>query len=538
MENNVTPNNETTPETTEQVAAPQTTAKKKLPAWLILGIIALIAALALAVTNMVTKGPIADRANAALQAAFSAVMPDAASFESMDVADSGADQLASAKDADGNVIGYCVSATGKGYGGNVSVILGVDAKGIVTSAVIGSNTDFVETAGLGQRAKDESFQAQFAGMDAVNGGAFEQLSGATITSNAVKDAANIALAAVANLALGQAPAVDPLVVFGTPAGGSAAAEPAAPSVSADGSMSASAKGFASDVTVTATLDGNGAITEMTIDASGETEGFGQRTMTDEGFQSQFIGKTLPITLGTDVDALSGATVTSTAVVEALNAMNAAPASATADSMVGTSKGFQSDVTVTYTTDDTGAIATLTIDASGETEGFGQRTMSDEGFQSQFIGKTAPLTLGTDVDALSGATVTSTAVVDAINNAAPASPAVVGTAKGFASDVTVTYTTDDTGAIATLTIDASGETEGFGQRTMSDEAFQSQFIGKTAPLTLGTDVDALSGATVTSTAVVDAINSAARPLPQVRRMWARWWPRMTTPPWPSPIPPPP
>ena len=54
---------------------------------------------------------------------------------------------------------------------------------------------------------------------------------------------------------------------------------------------------------------------------------------------------------------------------------------------------------------------------------------------------------------------------------------------------------------------SNETPGFGTRC-SEDAFTSQFIGKPLPLTLGDDVDAVSGATVTSQAVVDALNSLA------------------------------
>ena len=45
--------------------------------------------------------------------------------------------------------------------------------------------------------------------------------------------------------------------------------------------------------------------------------------------------------------------------------------------------------------------------------------------------------------------------------------------------------------------------------MEDEDFQNQFIGKTLPLTLGEDVDALSGATITSTAIVDALNTLVK-----------------------------
>ena len=72
------------------------------------------------------------------------------------------------------------------------------------------------------------------------------------------------------------------------------------------------------VAVTATLDGEARIASITIDASSQTEEYGGRTQTDEAFQNQFIGKKLPLTLGEDVDALSGATVTSTAIVNALN----------------------------------------------------------------------------------------------------------------------------------------------------------------------------------------------------------------------------
>ena len=58
--------------------------KKGLPAYIILGIIALVAAVALAVTNMITKGPIQERADAALREAFNAVM-HAESYEAITI---------------------------------------------------------------------------------------------------------------------------------------------------------------------------------------------------------------------------------------------------------------------------------------------------------------------------------------------------------------------------------------------------------------------------------------------------------------------
>ena len=93
-------------------------------------------------------------------------------------------------------------------------------------------------------------------------------------------------------------------------------------------LSGSAKGFGdAAVYVTATLDDEARIAELTIDASTQTPEYGGRTAEDALFLKQFIGKALPLEMGDDVDALSGATVTSTAVVEALNAARAADAAA-------------------------------------------------------------------------------------------------------------------------------------------------------------------------------------------------------------------
>ncbi len=89
-------------------------------------------------------------------------------------------------------------------------------------------------------------------------------------------------------------------------------------------LSGSAKGFGDAmVVVTATLDDDAKIAEIQIDASTQTPEYGGRTEDDALFLKQFIGKALPLEMGSDVDALSGATVTSTAVVAALNTARAA-----------------------------------------------------------------------------------------------------------------------------------------------------------------------------------------------------------------------
>lgn len=182
-----------------------------------------------------------------------------------------------------------------------------------------------------------------------------------------------------------------------------------------------------------------------------------------------------------------------------------PMSGLATELTAEAKGFASTVKVVLTLDETGAIATLTVDASGETPNLGTKC-ADEAFTSQFIGKKGPFAL--NIDGVSGATVSSQAVVDALNAILP-STSIPGarlnsTAKGFGGDVKITVTMGKNGTIAALKVDASNETLGLGT-LVSEEAFTSQFIGKTGPFYLG--IDAVSGATVTSQAVVDAINAA-------------------------------
>ena len=84
----------------------------------------------------------------------------------------------------------------------------------------------------------------------------------------------------------------------------------------------------------------------------------------------------------------------------------------------------------------------------------------------------------------------------------------GSAEGFnAGIVLVEAELDDEGKIAALEIDASSQTEEIGGQVASDKNFLSRFIGKSLPVTLGEDVDAVSGATISSQAVVDALNNA-------------------------------
>ncbi len=98
-----------------------------------------------------------------------------------------------------------------------------------------------------------------------------------------------------------------------------AATDAAEDWTAGASLTGSAEGFNEAVlTVNAVLDDDAKIASVKVDASSQTENIGSLVETDKKFLDQFIGKSLPLTMGEDVDALTGATISSQAVVDALN----------------------------------------------------------------------------------------------------------------------------------------------------------------------------------------------------------------------------
>jgi len=519
------------------------TTRKQLPAYLILALIALAAALLLAVTNAITAGPIKAHEEAAQNAAFQSVMT-ADSFSTMSIPDGyNVTSLVEAK-KDGKTIGYCAVSSAKGYGGNVAVTLGVDMDGKIVGCQIG-DTNFAETDGFGARWKEPARAEAFIGLSAFGGDTIEAITGATVTSKAVLAASNDVLKCISHV-LGKDVEGD-VLAFGVKE------EKPVQTVELTGDVhQGKAVGFGNgEVTARLTLNDDGTIAALVIDASTQTPGFGMRCA-DEEFTAQFIGKSGPFTLNENVDGLTGATVTSTAAVEAINAALTSPAMAAEDlepvateapaateapvalenAKTATIAGFGGENITVQVTDDNGVITSLTVDASSQTPGLGQKC-AEEAFTSQFIGKSAPLTLGEGIDAVASATITSQAVVDAVNSlyaaaepveepteapAATEEPAALENAKtatiaGFEGNEITVNVTDDNGVITSLTVDASTQTAGLGQKC-AEEAFTSQFKGKSAPFMLGDGIDAVASATITSQAVVDAVNSlyaAAEPV---------------------------
>jgi len=89
------------------------------------------------------------------------------------------------------VIGFAFTATGKGYGGDISILIGIDSNYQIKGISILSNT---ETPGLGTRITEISFTDQFKGLGledislSKDGGKIDAITGATISSRAVTNA--------------------------------------------------------------------------------------------------------------------------------------------------------------------------------------------------------------------------------------------------------------------------------------------------------------------------------------------------------------
>lgn len=145
-------------------------------------IISAVAGLALGGVYAITEQPIKEQTIAAQNAARQQVLPEAADFK-------GDGEVYIGSDAEGNIVGYCMSKKTKGYGGDIEVTVGMDSEGKITGVSVGGES-FSETAGLGARAKEPWFTEQFIGKSGSlsitkDGGEIDAISSASITSRAV-----------------------------------------------------------------------------------------------------------------------------------------------------------------------------------------------------------------------------------------------------------------------------------------------------------------------------------------------------------------
>ncbi len=522
--------------------------KKSYAAWAVLLAIALVASFLLGLTNEVTKDTIAEQQVARAEASRQALQPEADSFEQLELEEgSGLDSLYEAK-KNGETIGLVATVLTQGFGGEVEVTAGFNKEAALTGISVGG-ANFAETPGLGAKTKDPAFTDQFQGKtprlklikaDGEKGdNTVDAITAATRTSTAVTNAVNTAGEYVKTV-LGIGGEEETVVA------GSRTAK-------------ASAQGFGGLVAVELTLDDQDKISEITIgdDEFAETEGIGAKALEPEVAQA-LVGLTPPLAVA-DVDILAGATVTKTALVEAVNkAAQMVKDAAGTPSVKVSEQGFGGLVAVVLTLDEEGKIAALNIgdDEFAETEGIGAKALEPEVAQA-FVGLTPPLAVA-DVDVLAGATITKTAIVNAINKgaeklsgaaaapadqpeaaeapeateipateapaateapteapaaeasapaeAAPAAEGITVSAKGLTGSFPVTVVLNDDGTVKAVTLgESDSENDKPFLAMVNNEVFLNQFAGKAAPVE---GIDAVTGATTSSNAIVAAVNEAA------------------------------
>ena len=145
--------------------------------------------LLLAVTNSVTAPIIEKNQAASANAALLEVMPEGAGFEAVDVSAMTLPATVTEVYAETSGKGNVITLTTSGYGSDMVIMCGVSADGVVTGAVcLSSNETLSKEKTYGENFKDKDA----AGVDAV-----DIISGATKTTeaykNAVKDALNAAI---------------------------------------------------------------------------------------------------------------------------------------------------------------------------------------------------------------------------------------------------------------------------------------------------------------------------------------------------------
>ncbi len=164
---------------------------------LILLTITAISAGILACLNKLTAPVIEHNAELRRNMAMSKVLPSAKDFEKIEYMD----ESSVVSVYKGEDKGYVVLAEPNGYGGTISLVVGVDNDGIVTGVEVTSQS---ETPGLGASCTQDEFKDRFIGkkegITVVKYGAGENqidaISSATITSKAVTKGVNDAISAV------------------------------------------------------------------------------------------------------------------------------------------------------------------------------------------------------------------------------------------------------------------------------------------------------------------------------------------------------
>ena len=221
--------------------------------------------------------------------------------------------------------------------------------------------------------------------------------------------------------------------------------------------------------------------------------------------------------------------------------------------VSPKNSFSGTLTLLVGVDENETVTGVSVTASGESPGLGARASEPE-FRNQFAGKSGTVSItkdGGEIQAISGASITSRAVCDAVNSAldaihyasdgpfdpslVPSTPDepnvsenIISMAKNgdgyvavvdcgpdsFSKTLTIEVRIGADKAVTGVTVLKTEETPGLGARA-SEPEFIDQFIGVNSEVSWTTgenpdgDIQSISGASTTSGAICSGVNAALK-----------------------------
>lgn len=362
------------------------------------------------------------------------------------------------------------SGSADGYSGPISVEVTVEG-GEITDVKVLSHSD---SPGISDPAIEEVPAAMVAG----NTTEVEVVSGATFTSTGIINAANIALTGEAGEA-SEAPVVDE--------GEEDEEVEVSDNVFFDGTYTETVEGHNGPMTVEVVVEGN-VITSVVVLEHEETDGLADPALED--VPAAIIARN-----GTDVDVVSSATVTSEAVIKAVEkalGLGAKVRAATYNdgTYEATVDAAHGPLSVEVTVAD-GVISDVVVTEHSETEGLTDPAVTD--LPAEMVE-----TNSTDVDVVSGATLTSKAVKSAVDEALfAAATSYQVTVQGHNGPLTVVAAVED-GTITNVEVTEHEETDGLADPALAD-------VPAAIVETNSTEVEVVSGATITSEAIIEAVN---------------------------------
>ena len=160
----------------------KTTLKNAFPI-IILTVVVAICVTALTFTESITRDKIKAQEEQKIQNMLSTIFPDMSRYDfTNDIY---------TIYSDGAKVGYAFLAVGKGYGGDINILVGLKDETTIKGITIISQS---ETPGLGSRIAESSFTNKFIGLNIEDvalrkeGGQIDAITGSTISSKAVIDA--------------------------------------------------------------------------------------------------------------------------------------------------------------------------------------------------------------------------------------------------------------------------------------------------------------------------------------------------------------